>query len=293
MDSQDTGVGLFGGPGRYNTILVMKFVKVLIVLLTASCAPVTALPEATLRSQPVVTRTMIPFPTSPLMTPFPSPTPDGAFPAWVKDFANPILVSLDGQRPHFQDDFTKNLNQGWFYLVPASPRGPFYAHIEEGTLLIKLPEGQENRDSMVYNPKLVRRNFVLNFDFQFEETQPPDLARFQFDQSADQNVAFDLFKNKTWLLSWGPDEDRRSVTGAFDYFPPERITITIIMKEEACAVVLNDDPIAYASDCRPGPLMRSVPWAVTFHTISAPRYPAAVTIDNLKFWDLDKIPALP
>ena len=271
----------------------MKFVKILIVLLTASCAPVTALPKAPSPVQPVVTRTMIPFPTSAPMTPSSSPTPHGSFPAWVKDFANPILVSLDGQRPHFQDDFTKNLNQGWFYLVPGSRQGPFYAHIEEGTLLIKLPEGQETRDAMVYNPKLVRRNFVLNLDFQFEETQPPDLARFQFDQSADQNVTFDLFKNKTWLLSWGPQEDRQSAAGTFDYFPPERITITIIMKEEACAVVLNDDPLAYAGDCRPAAIVRPSPWAVTFHTISAPRYPAAVTIDNLKFWDLDKVPGLP
>src|SRR5688572_32011509 len=107
-------------------------------------------------------RIVSPSPAQGLASPFLSPTPEALpFPAWVKDFADPILIALDGRRPDFQDDFT-SLNKGWFYLIPGNRRGPFYAHLQEGTLLIKLPEGKETRDSMVYNPKLIRRNFVLS-----------------------------------------------------------------------------------------------------------------------------------
>ncbi len=275
----------------------MKPLKVLIVFTTTLLFSMACMADVPLRSPstdlPPETPTMMPFPTQARAPSFLSPTLQALpFPAWVKDFANPILVSLDDRRPDFRDDFTQ-LNKGWFYFISGNRRGPFYAHLQDGTLLIKLPEGKETRDSMVYNPKLIRKNFVLNFSFQFEETQPPDLARFQFSQAADQSVAFDILKNKTWELHWGSHDNWQSITGTYDYFPPERIDIQIMMQGDECAVFLNDAPIAYASDCRPGAIVRASPWAVTFHTISTPRYPAAVSIDNLKLWDLDKIPALP
>ena len=86
--------------------------------------------------------------------------------------------TLDLQ-PDLQNGYAL-LNKGWFYIVPDSSLNPFYAHIDNGTLLLKLPEGKEKRDFWVYNPKLNLKNFVLSFDFQFEETQPDDTVRFQF-----------------------------------------------------------------------------------------------------------------
>jgi hypothetical protein len=213
-------------------------------------------------------------------------------PAWVIDFSNPILMALDGQRPDIHDEFL-NFGQGWFYFIPDSPKGPYYAHIENESLLIKLPAENEDKDYWVYNPKLTRRNFVLSFDLQFEETQPEDTVRFQFDQTADQSVAFDLSKNKTWKLHWGPLVDRHSTTGTFDYFAPERITVLVIAQGKECAVYLNDVPLSYLDNCRSEPIARPSPWAVTFHMLAEPGHVAAATIDNLKLWDLDKVISLP
>lgn len=214
------------------------------------------------------------------------------FPAWVADFSDPILVALGGQQPDVQDDFA-GLNQGWFYFIPDNSGGPFYAHIQDEALLIKLPAENENSDYWVYNPKLTRKDFVLSFDFRFEESQPEDTVRFQFDQTADQSVALDLSKSQIWSLHWGSRADWQSMTGAYDYFTPERIGVLIIMQGKECAVYINDAPLTYLNNCRTGSIARSSPWAVTFHMLAESSHTTVATIDNLKLWDLDKITGLP
>ena len=260
------------------------------------------------------------------------PTP---FPVWVTDFSDPIMASLHGQVPVFEDDFSpicisedkkkwkvcsapewrkvfgpemalatarptldlqpdlQNgytlLNKGWFYIVPDGPRNPLYAHIDNGALLLKLPEGKEKRDSWVYSPKLIYRNFVLSLDFQFGETQPNDTMRFQFNQTADQSVALDLSKNQTWTIHWGTQADWQFTSGTFNYFAPEPISVQIVMQGKECAVYLNNAPLTYLSNCRTGPMVYASPMAATFHMLAEPGHIAAVTIDNVKLWDLDEI----
>lgn len=287
-----------------NGIEKMKSIKSLFFFIGAIMAVLacrmgdnlsTALPV----NEPIVTLTLPPsvIPRqahTPIPTPmFFLPTPQAlSFPAWVTDFSDPILATLDGRHPDFQDDFT-SLNQGWFYFVPDSGRQPFYAHIQDETLWIKLPAENENKDLWVYNPKLTSKDFVLSFDFQFEETQPEDAARFQFSQTAEQSVALDMSKSQTWTLHWGSQSDWQSTTGTYDYFPPERINILILMYGEECAVYLNDAPLTYLRSCRTGSIVRSSPWAVTFHMLAEPGHGAAMTIDNVKLWDLDKISGFP
>lgn len=234
---------------------------------------------------PLSTNTPIPIstPTFSFLTPQALP-----FPAWVTDFSDPILEALDGQQPDFQDDFTGS-NKGWFYFISGSKKGPYYAPIQDEALLVKLPAENKNRDFWVYSPLLTRKDFVLSVDFQFEETEPEDRVRFQFFQNADQSVALDLFKNQTWNLNWGPKNNWQYTTGTFDYFPPERVNVLVIMHGDECAVYLNDAPLAYASNCRTGSDYHSSPQAVTFHIMAEPGHAAAVTIDNVKLWDLDKI----
>jgi hypothetical protein len=226
--------------------------------------------------------TPIPPPVFLLSSPQPS-----SIPAWVTDFSDPILMRLDGKRPDLRDDFA-GLNQGWFYFIQGNPKGPFYAHIKNEALLMKLPAENENRDYWVYNPKLIRKDFVLSFDLQFEESQPEDAVRFQFDQTADQSMALDLSKSQIWTLHWGSHADWQSAIGAYDHFVPESITVLIIMQGKECAVYLNDAPLTYLNNCRTGSIIRSSPWAVTFHMLAEPGHIAAATIDNLKLWDLDK-----
>lgn len=231
--------------------------------------------------------TQIPLPT------FPQPAVQStAFPDWVTDFSDPIMAVLDDQLPTMHDEF-KHPNRGWFYFIPDSRINPFYAHFKDETLWLSLPAENERKDYWVYNPRITRKNFVLSFDVQFEESQPEDTFRFEFDQSADQSVALDLTKNQMWTLHWGPRNDWQSQTGTFEYLSPERIKVEIVVRGEQCAVYLNEDPLAYSSTCRTDDITRASPWAVTFHMLAVPGHTAAATIDNLKLWDLDKIPNLP
>lgn len=262
------------------------------LLTTLACMagdPTLSLPANTPAAARVESSTITPSPTQIQNRVDKTPTAKFIpFPAWVAEFADPILVSLDGRKPDFQDEFTQQLNRGWFYFMSGSRRGPFYAHLQDGTLLVRLPEGDEKRDSMVYNPGLMRENFVMSLDFQFEPTQPADAVRFEFSQSADQSVALDLFKNKTWGLHWGHHNNWGSQTGAYDYLSPERIIILIIMRGHECAVYLNNEPLAYVSDCRTEAVVGSVPWGVSFHVLAAPGHAAVASFDNLRLWDLNE-----
>ena len=159
-------------------LLKPLFLLICTIIFTLSCgvgdlfvlpadAPSTSLTIAP-SITPLSTNTPIPTPT------FSFPTPNALpFPAWVMDFSDPILVALNGQMPDFQDDFV-GLNEGWFYFIPGSKKGPYYAPIQDEALLIKLSVEDQNRDSWVYSPLLTRKDFVLSFDVQFEETEPDD-----------------------------------------------------------------------------------------------------------------------
>jgi hypothetical protein len=209
---------------------------------------------------------------------------------------NPLVLVTARPALDLQPDLQKGyslLNKGWFYTIPGSSKNPYYAHIDNGTLLLQLPEGKENKDSMVYNPHLIRENFVLSLDFQFDETQPDATIRFQFNQSADQSVALDLSKDKSWAFHWGLRGSEQSRTGRYEYFPPERINIAIIMRGDECAVYLNNVPLDYFSGCRTAAIVQKSPQAVSIHVLAEPGHPAAVLIDNVKLWDLDNLHSLP
>lgn len=244
----------------------------------------TSLPPSVIPRKPrTATPTLLPL--------IPSPAADELPPSWVVDFSNPILAALSGQRPLIQDEFL-NFDQGWFYFIPDSPKGPYYAHIQQEALLLQLPAENEKRDYWVYNPRLLRKNFVLSFEIQFLESQPADGMRFQFDQTSDRNVAFDLSKNQAWQLAWGDPSDRGSTTGTYNHSSPNPIRVLVIAHGEECAVHLDDAPLTYAANCRAEPFLRPSPWALTFHIIAEPGHVASVAMDNLKFWDLDEIPAV-
>lgn len=303
---------------RFST-LILYFLS--LALFVTACvggeATATVLPAATEFIPPLDESTPIPF-TEP--TPFPTPSSlpvviqASTFPEWVADFSDPILAKLVNRKPDFQDDFklvciynsqwldscpTEDempnfiddlsvLNRGWFYRIPGSTSGPFYSDLKYETLFLNSPTGKNDRDLMVYNPYLLYENFVLSFDFQFKETQPDDFVRFQFNQSKDQSVNLDLWKNKNWSF-YGPLQE---ASGVFDYFPPELINVTIIMLGRECAAYLNDVPFAYLNDCRSEAVVGSFPWAVSFHVIATPGHVAQAAIDNVKLWDLDKIKEL-
>jgi hypothetical protein len=194
--------------------------------------------------------------------------------------------TLDLQ-PDLQEGYAL-LNKGWFFIMPDSQRNPFYAHVDSGMLVLKLPEGKINKDLKVYNPYLAYKNFVLKLDFEFLDTQPDDAIRFEFNQSADQSIALDLSKNKTWTFHWGYHNDWQSQTGTYEYMTPENINVVIIVRDTTCAVYVNNDPLEYFENCRTEAVFQASPQAVSFHVLGEPGYTSVITVDNVELWDLDK-----
>ncbi len=303
----------------------IRFAKFLLglaclAMFVAACGAGETLPAQTVNMEPEI---LIEEPPAASLTEFDSlptplilpPTPGALpYPDWVSDFADPVLTRLVNRKPDFQDDFSlvciynsqwldncptedempnfiddlSVRNQGWFYRIPGSDKGPFYADIQNGALYLRSPAGKDDRELMVYNPYLLHKNFVLSFDFQFGETEPGDIARFRFSQTAEQSVNLDLSKSKTWSFY----NSSKTNSGVFSYFPPERMLVTFIMLGRECAVYLNNVPLDYLSDCRSAPIVGSFPWALSFHVVASSGHVATAAIDNVKLWNLDKIPGL-
>lgn len=196
-------------------------------------------------------------------------------------------ATLDLQ-PDLQNGYAL-LNKGWFFIVPDSAKNPFYAHINNGALLLELPEGKETKNIWVYSPHLLVRNFVLQFDLEFGETQPKDLFRFQFEQAGGERFALDLTKDKTWTFHWGTGENAQTHTGMYDYLAFPRVRVLIIAQREQCAVYLNNVPLDYVKDCRIDPNQKITLRSVTFHILAEPGHPSMLWIDNVLMWDLEKL----
>lgn len=194
--------------------------------------------------------------------------------------------TLDLQ-PDLQNDYAL-FNSGWFFDVPGSARTPHYAYIDSGVLVLKLPEGKEQKDLRVYNTHLMSRNFVLQFDLEFEDTQPQDTFRFQFEQGQTERFAFELVKEKTWTFRWGVGADEQARTGTYEYFSIPRVRVLIIARDTTCAVYLNNAPRAYFENCRVDPNQKITQKSATFHVLAEPGNPSVMTIDNVTMWDLDK-----
>lgn len=260
------------------------FPFVLTILLMLACVTGKLSAPTPSAAQPqvfTIARTVTPPPTwMAISTPFPTNVKTDPIPAWVTEFADPILNLVADRTPNFQDDFSHY--RGWFHVLSGID-GHLYAELQDGTLYLELPE--RTKDSYAYNPKINRGNFVLTLELRFYHSQPNDTVRLQFDRSANESIAFDLSNNRNWELHWASSNGGQSITGTYPHFPPEHIPVTIIVQGTQCAVYLNHEPLAYADDCA---TTQSKPWAVTFRLLRDSARDVIVNFDNLKLWDLDR-----
>ncbi|MBI5354346.1 MAG: hypothetical protein HZB50_17030 [Chloroflexi bacterium] len=258
------------------------------ILLILACN-VGNIPQPTPTVMPTETRTVTASPTrTVILTPLPVDPTAVSIPLWVTDFADPILMKIVDRTPDFQDDFS--LYRGWLNVM-SGVDGYVYAERENGMLFLRLPE--RTQDSILYNPRLNLTNFVLTLELRFDHDQPEDTVRFQFDQFPNQSVALDLSNNTNWKIHWGFQDSSQSMAGVYGHSPPENVPVTILMRGTQCAVYLNNDPLTYSGNCRADSTSRSHGWVVSFRLLSDNESAVAVSFDNLKLWDLDKIPDLP
>jgi hypothetical protein len=269
------------------------FPSITLALLISACLGGANLPSTPTQQPAAPTFVELPtrlaMPTrAPTLTSTPEPLAQSTPPAWVAEFADPLLKWATGQYPSFEDDFTANLNKGWFYLIDDNALKPYFAHLEQDALILRIPDGPERREVMAYSPHLTRRNFVLSLDFKFEKTEPNDIFRIEFIPSADQTISVDLSKNESASISWNLHNHWKSSFGLYDHFGPALVNVILIMVGEECALYINHDPLGYLSECRSAAFPKLVHQALSVRLLSTTGNPATVVVDNVKIWDLDK-----
>jgi hypothetical protein len=269
------------------------FMGATLSLLASACLGNTNLPSTPTPQSAVPTfaglPTRISIPTrAPTRTSTPEPLAKSTPPAWVAEFADPVLEWADGQYPSFGDDFTANLNKGWFYLIDDNALKPYFAHLEHDALILRIPDGPERREVMAYSPYLTRRNFVLSLDFKFEKTEPNDIFRIEFNPSTDQTIRVDLSKNESTSISWNLHNHWESSFGLYDHFGPAWVNVILIMSGDECALYINHDPLGYLSECRSVTFPKLSHQDLSLHLLSTTGNPATVVVDNVQSWDLDK-----
>jgi len=195
--------------------------------------------------------------------------------------------TLDFQ-PDLQEGYAL-LNKGWFYVTAEDPQKLYYAPIDMGALPLRLPAGAEKRDFWVYNPNFLQRNFVIEFDLQFGESQPDDAFRFQFQEKDGSGFALELAKNQDWDFEWGAADSRQSNAGIYHYFASQPLRVLVIASGSRCAVYLDNVPLEYVEACRPATDEKISRQAMTFHILSQSARAASLTLDNFRLWNLDEI----
>jgi serine/threonine-protein kinase len=261
--------GAIFGPGFFST----------------SAATPTEMSAAIVESSPSPTRTISPTPTltsTPTVTPTrtsqPTITPTSP-PAWVSDFAEPILAAIANRTPDFQDDFSTRAG-GWKLEEWCAIRGRL--EIKNGEMTVA--------DCRVWR-EMWYPDFVAEFDARFLLEAPPDnywsfVYRdplvvgpgnfYMFYFSGDVNAAL--------LGSDGVVRHMPNLQGVA--LPGTNVNhILVIAKGQDFALYINDQPVFYkrGEPVWPNGGMRLNVGGVT------------VVFDNFKIWDISdlSLPATP
>jgi hypothetical protein len=204
---------------------------------------------------------------SPTLTKTPRPTPTKTpIPAWVTDFAEPILAAIKDRAPHFQDDFNFGDPKGWY--APSHPEGSLPISMEEGVMQLK--EG--GSASNIYIMK--KANYVLQVDI-----SSPVSCCVHVEIRGDNSI---YLGNNGWGVCRQNDcSSGNSRSLSFS----EQIQVTVIVKNSEACFYINGVPVFHFmdSDLETG-------W------YSIPQFRCGTSsckFDNVKFWNLDKIPNLP
>ena len=183
-------------------------------------------------------------------------------PAWVTNFAEPLLAAIKDQKPDFQDDFSANEPNGWHI-----PWGDGAISIEEGVLRLKRNVGAESvATSNIYTFK------QWNFIYQVEISRP---------SSSRTHVRINN-RYSIYLQSngWGICQDWSDCGSSHSFSFNQIIQVTVLVKDTQAVFYLSGIPVFHIED----PGLMNGGWATPMIECSA-----SCEIDNVKFWNIDKV----
>lgn len=210
---------------------------------------------------------------------------------WVSNFAEPILSAIKGQEPDFQDDFSTT-KPDWQIGEPVPECPNTRVSITGGKLHINAEPKCIGQGTSIGGPSLPK-NFVLQvdaFSSDYFQISPGVILNTLNESGMYFFQLFDSLKTN-WRLSYNGPEAEGVVdlpTGYSKFDKDIYVTITIIVKENACAISLNGIPITYVNNLYKAPINGLILWASG--PSGKPNWGAGTAdFDNLKVWDLDKI----
>jgi hypothetical protein len=253
--------------------------------LAPSATPVAALlAPLTQTPTPTASPTVAPTPTSPptaspTITPSPTnrptrtPTPQ---PAWVTDFAEPILAAIGGRTPDFQDDFSMRAG-GWIQEYCLAPAGRW-----------KYVDGEMVVSDCGISLKVWYTDFVAEMDARFlpgSSTDPNNqwTYHYRFVDSSDVGSPYWFAFKYSGHVEVGIQEIDRTweYTGLLDAARSGLSVnhVLVIVKDETVALFVNDQPTYYNNTLPPRWKNGGMNWSVG----------DTVAFDNLKIWDISGI----
>jgi hypothetical protein len=232
--------------------------------LIASATPTATIP---LTATPSPTPTTLPTRTLP---PTSTATP---IPAWVADFAQPILSVIANQTPKIQDDFSNNLG-GWH--CPPWRQIAVMDFVDEELLF--------GNACVVTRSNMAFTDFVLEIDERFVEGSSSDWLRINFRDIVDNpeeflGYEFQINHDGSFSVNWPPTDKNVQISSTMRAYESRSNHIMIIAKGSEFAFFANDLPLYYMTDTK----IRQK-GAITFTAY------AIIALDNLKIWDINALP---
>jgi serine/threonine-protein kinase len=267
--------GAIFGPGFFST----------------SAATPTEMSAAIVESSPSPTRTISSSPTltqTPTVTPTrtsrPTITPTSP-PAWVSDFAEPILAAIADQKPDFQDDFSSRAGE-WAMVWSWCADGKYV----EGEMVVS----ESVESGCTFTREMWYTDFVAEMDVRFVADSQQDGGqpvwqfyfrcedftcnngsryglRFYFDGDAEVD-----FREMESSGNWAQTMPQTSRSGL------NTNHVLVIAKGQTIAFFVNGQPVFHSQD-KPRWLNGGMGWSAD----------GTVAFDNFKIWDISDLPLPP
>jgi hypothetical protein len=222
---------------------------------TATSAP----PSATPKPSATLTPTKTPRPTQTLTPP----------PAWVTDFAEPILAAIANRPPNFEDDFGPG-SAGWKAAEWCGARLKYV----EGELVIT--------DCRVTRPNINYRDFVLEFDARILPEAASDYQWvFHFRDIGGPAHAIHFYPNGDVMVFFYRDNAHESL--GYDFFRAanpgyQSNHLLVIAKGAQKGIFLNTKPLVSVNALYP-----------TYGDFRFFADGTMLAIDNVRVWDIADI----
>jgi hypothetical protein len=262
--------------GPYSRTTITALFLAAFALLLSSCSTLVPQPDPTFIPDiptgtpvPSSTPTIIDTPTpsaSPTSNPTKTSTPQ---PGWVGDFAQPVLNAIAERTPSFQDDFGPG-SAGW-----VSDNCVGSMKTVDGELVIT--------NCRVFRPNTDWRDLVLEVDLRFlKGTGSASEWALHFRDVGNSGHVLSLYHNGHIAISFtkahGDSESLEFRNSALTDEQPHQVIL--IARGNRFAFFLDGQPLYYDENDE-----------YLFGRWVFFSEPGAAAVDNLKIWDISKIPS--